>query len=60
MDAVHPGQTNMASYGARDIQIFHIHQLLSDIGSIRLIFRAVSENVRCRSPLFSDVALPTR
>jgi hypothetical protein len=52
--------TNMASYSARDVQILHIHQPLSDIGSVRLVFQAVRENVRCRSPLFYDVALTTR
>jgi hypothetical protein len=52
----------MATYSARDVQVLHIHQLLSDIlvGNVRMIFQAVRENVRCRSPLFSDVALPTR
>ena len=39
MAAAHPDQINMASYSARDVQILHIHQMLSDIGSVKVVFQ---------------------
>lgn len=46
MVAAHPDHINMASYSARDAQILRIHQMLSDISNVKLVFQAVWGNVR--------------